>query len=177
MGCSSAPEPKVTVLPASQLFVTRVGDSTPKEGDCEPQTLDKIPDAGYRPLGTFKLSGTVPSRVDVATLVNQKACQMGADAIYFQQMQQTGPPGHVDYAVVADTYTRIEGEAASEPAEQPADADNEPGQGENQQSQPQGAGTSQMQPDDNGTPQPSLVAPVIPMQTGDTDGIPATVAR
>lgn len=167
----STRQTQISVLPASQVFVSRVipEDVQPKGLGCAPQTLDKMPSEGFRDLGTIRLAGTVPSRQDVIKLVDQKACQMGADAIYFQQMRQDSARGKVNYQVVAEVFVRSDSGAAGTSPGQTS-----PGESVQDQTIPARSAvavTIPMQPQDGGSaqPQPSLQAPVIPIQTGSED--------
>jgi len=173
MGCSRTPQTQISVLPATQVFESRVipEDVEPKQSDCAPQTLDKMPTEGFRVIGTLKLSGNVPSENDLTSLIDQKACQMGADALYFRHMRLRNiEHGKVNYTVVAEAFTRNGADPGAPSAEASPDSAGQPGGEQKIPNQTAGSITTlQMQPQDNGPSQPSLSAPVIPMQTSGDD--------
>jgi hypothetical protein len=91
----------------------------PREPGCSIQTLDKPPGRSFLDLGTIQLGGRVPKEADVLALVNQKACEMGADAIIIKHLEEQRSRDGVNYEITVDVLSSSGIAASSLRAQKP----------------------------------------------------------
>jgi hypothetical protein len=111
LGCASSRQPRIEVLPTNQVFISRVipEDSAARGSGCSVKTLDHPPGADMRELGAVQLAGVVPNAADVIALVDQKACEMGAEAVLIAQIQEQSAGDGVHYNVTARAFAAKNG--------------------------------------------------------------------
>jgi hypothetical protein len=105
-GCAHTERPQISEAPSNQGTSRRdfrSSDGERKPG-CSIRILAEAPHEGARKLSTIRLAGRVPSEVEVIALVEQKACELGADAIFVRQIQQQSAAGQIDYQITAIAY-------------------------------------------------------------------------
>jgi hypothetical protein len=104
--CAPAKQPRIDILPPNRLTVSRIIPSgvTRREPGCSIQTLDKRP-GSFRDLGTIQLAGSVPKEADVFALINQKACEMGAEAIVIRHLEEHRGRDGVNYEVTVNALS------------------------------------------------------------------------
>jgi len=91
--------------PGRNIAVHAVGTGDPvKKTRCSIRILAEPPIDGVRSLGTIHLVGHVSREGEIINLVDQKACQMGADAIFVREIQQRSVRGEIDYEIRAAVY-------------------------------------------------------------------------
>jgi hypothetical protein len=75
-----------------------------KRSGCSVKILAEPPYDGAPALGMIHLAGRVSQEGEVIRLVNQKACDIGADAVFVRQIQQRSTDGKIDYEISAAAY-------------------------------------------------------------------------
>ena len=104
-GCART-APRISVLSTEHVMVSRViaSDVEPKDPDCQLKHFNSIPSSGARDLGIIRVSGGVSDSSlkadDALKFVNQRACEMGADAIMIEQKKQ-GEGDSAQYQIIA----------------------------------------------------------------------------
>jgi hypothetical protein len=89
-----------------------------KRSRCSIRILAEPPLDGVRSLGTIHLAGHVSREGEIINLVDQKACKMGADAIFVREIQQRSVRGQIDYEIRAAVYLFGNDDAPSTPFKQ-----------------------------------------------------------
>lgn len=167
-GCARTRQPKITVLPANQVMIARVipAGVAPRDSGCAVKTLNQMPGAGFRELGTIRLAGAVPSAADVTTLLDQQACALGADAVFIKQIQEQSAGDKVEYEITAAAIGFGPKRKAG-PSKTITPRDSVAKSGE----RPMGQWQSEdiVVPETAAATSPSLEAPVIPMQSGEEE--------
>lgn len=167
-GCAGTQQPKITVLPANQVMITRVipAGVASRHSGCAVKTLNKMPGTGFRELGTIRLAGAVPSAADVTTLLDEQACALGADAVFIEQMQEQSAGDKVEYEITAAAIGfSPKGKAGPSKTITPHDSGVKSGEG--LAGQPRSEDI--VVPETTATTAPSLEARVIPMQSGEEE--------
>jgi len=104
-----APPEQRTVVPMPHSSVV------PKQPGCSIKILAEAPSEGARALGTIHLIGHVPAEAEVIRQLEQKACEIGADAIFVRKIEQQSAAGQIDFEVTASAYALESGGASSVP--------------------------------------------------------------
>ena len=96
----------------------RVSES-PQKARCTVRVLVQPPYDGARNVGTIHLAGKVSTEAEVIRIVDRKACEIGADAIFVRDIQQLSSGGLIDYNITAAAYALGDGKVPPPPEEQP----------------------------------------------------------
>jgi hypothetical protein len=116
-GCAPTKQIQIPEAPSNQRMAIptfRCSDAS-KSLRCSVKILAQAPPGGARNLGTIHLAGRVSREAEVITLVDQMACEIGADAIFVRQIEQRSTGGQIDYKITASAYALSSGEAPPAP--------------------------------------------------------------
>lgn len=119
-GCAQTKQLQIPEAPSNQSKAIPAfrSNEASKRLRCSVKVLAQAPAGGARNLGTIHLAGRVSRESEVIALVDQKACEIGADAIFVRQIEQRSTGGQIDYKITASAYALGSGEAPPAPERQ-----------------------------------------------------------